>query len=95
MKVPQLRLFATEIESDKIDRFFSNHLKITNFSPHIGESFYQEREWRHIGDFLFNVDDVESVIVPKRLKKKASEFIYDFEDLKHVSILTWEFLRMV
>lgn len=89
----QLLLFATEIKSDSIDRYFVDHLKVTDFSPRIGESFYQEREWRHMGDFSFDRTDVEAVIVPKRLRKKTQEFILSSNDYEHVSVITWEFLN--
>ncbi|MCX6338640.1 MAG: abortive infection system antitoxin AbiGi family protein [Candidatus Aureabacteria bacterium] len=93
LKGPQLLLFASEIKSDSIDRYFANHLKVTTFSPQVGESFYQEREWRHIGDFFFLRNSVEAVIVPRRLRKKAQEFMLSSNDYSHVSVLTWEFLR--
>lgn len=95
LKGPQLLLFATEIESGKIDRYFSDHLKITDFSPRIGDSFYQEREWRHIGEFHFSGSDVEAVVVPKKHKKRTQDFIFDSADFRHISIMTWEFLRVV
>jgi len=93
LKGPQLLLFASEIKSDSIDRYFANHLKVTTFSPQVGESFYQEREWRHVGDFFFLGNSVEAVIVPRRLRKKAQEFMLSSKDYTHVSVLTWEFLR--
>jgi hypothetical protein len=88
-----LLLFATEIESSSIDRYFVDHLKITNFSPRIGESFYQEREWRQTGDFVFDGNSVEAVIVPRHLKTRAQEFMLSSKDFVQVSVLTWEFLR--
>jgi len=93
LKGPQLLLFASEIKSDSIDRYFANHLKVTTFSPQVGESFYQEREWRHVGDFSFLGNSVEAVIVPRRLRKKAQEFMLSSNDYAHVLVLTWEFLR--
>jgi Putative abortive phage resistance protein AbiGi, antitoxin len=93
LKGHQLLLFATEIESNSIDRYFVDHLKITNFSPRIGESFYQEREWRQTRDFVFDGNSVEAVIVPRRLKTRAQEFMLSSKDFVQVSVLTWEFLR--
>jgi hypothetical protein len=93
LKGSQLALFATVIESDRIDCYLNDRLKITNFSPQIGESFYQEREWRCVGDFEFDGKSVEAVIVPSRLKKKAQEFMRRSEDFSHVLVLTWEVLR--
>lgn len=93
LKGQQLLLFATEIDSKSIDRYFVDHLKITSFSPKIGESFYQEREWRHTGDFVFDGGSVVAVIVPRHLKKKAQEFMLSSADFVEVSVLTWEFLR--
>ena len=93
LKGSQLLLFATEIQSDSIDRYFLDHLKITNFSPSIGESFYQEREWRHTGDFVFDGKSIEAVIVPRQLKTRAQEFMLSSDDFAQASVLTWEFLR--
>lgn len=93
LKGHQLLLFASEIDSKSIDRYFIDHLKITKFSPRIGESFYQEREWRHTGDFVFGGDSVEAVIVPRHLKTKAQEFMLSSAKFVEVSVLTWEFLR--
>ena len=92
-KALQLSLFYDVVDSAPLAHYFANHLKITDFSPQAGASFYQEREWRHFGDFYFNANDVEAVIVPKRLKEQINEFLVDAEDLEHVSVLTWEFLR--
>lgn len=89
---PQLRFFATEIESSTIDGYFINNLKITRFSPSIGESFYQEREWRCMGNFGFEKNWVEAVIVPRRLKQRVQEFL-NSKQYRHVTVLTWEFLR--
>ena len=91
----QLRFQATEIDSSKIDRYFINHLKITDFSHRNAESFYQEREWRKIGDLYFDRSDVEAVIIPKRLKNITEKFILGTEDFKDLTILTWEFINMV
>lgn len=93
LKGDQGLLFASEIDSNSIDRYFVDHLKITNFSLRIGESFYQEREWRHTGDFIFDGNSVEAVIVPRHLKTKAQEFMLSSKDFVQVSVLTWEFLR--
>lgn len=93
LKGMQGLLFTTEIETGLIDNDFINYLKITNFSSQIGESFYQEREWRCTNDFSFNKESIEAIIVPKYLKNKAQQYIYKSRDYKHVSIFTWEFLR--
>lgn len=93
LKGDQGLLFASEIDSSSIDRYFVDHLKITNFSRQIGESFYQEREWRHTGDFAFDGNLVEAVIVPRHLKTRTQEFMSSSNDFVQISILTWEFLR--
>jgi len=40
-------------------------MKFSFFSDEVDESFYQEKEWRKIGNFYFENDDIEAVIVPK------------------------------
>jgi hypothetical protein len=93
LKGYQQLLFTSEIDSKSIDGYFVDHLKITDFSPIIGESFYQEREWRHAGDFVFDRGAVEAVIVPRNLRKKTQEFMLSSVDFAEVSVLTWEFLK--
>lgn len=72
-------------------KHFINHLKITEFSDIIGESFYQEREWRKIGDFYFDYSDVESIIIPNEFLTE----LYDFftERSLSIPIMTWNIIE--
>jgi len=60
-------------ENTKLEKHLLNYLKFTKHSCEPGESFYQEREWRCIGDFWFEYSDIAAIIVPKKLLGDACQ----------------------
>jgi hypothetical protein len=46
-----------------------------------GSYFFEwEREWRKVGDFKFQTDEVEFLIIPEKLHKKAKSFFKKVRD---------------
>ncbi len=69
-----------------------NYLKITDFSADPQNSFYREREWRHVGnDFSFAASDVAAVVAPQRVLPRLRDWL----DMKRqfqqsLSLVAWE-----
>lgn len=67
-------------------------VKFTEFSPKPGGSFYQEREWRHLGDFKFATSDVAALVVPPDLIREA-KIMLENNDLSAVSVISWDIIE--
>jgi hypothetical protein len=80
-----------EIE-EGLKKYLTNYLKFSFFSDEIGESFYQEKEWRKIGNFYFEYDDIEAVIVPKNHIDQIASSLTEGE-INQVSILSWDLIE--
>jgi hypothetical protein len=69
-----------------------NFLKITDFSAKPEESFYREREWRHVGDdFIFDPDDVAAVIAPREVLPRLRGWLE--KDTRYdtfLSLIAWD-----
>jgi hypothetical protein len=86
---------STEIgyaPNTKLEQYLINHLKITSFSDNPGESFYQEKEWRKIGDFQFEIEDIEALLVPKEKIREMNSFLSSLDGNRGISVLTWDLL---
>lgn len=91
----QLRFYVEEgkqINQEKLNKYFLNHVKFTVFSDKEDESFYQEREWRKLGDFNFEFSDIVALIFPKNEMKTVLEKLNKYS-LDGISILSWEILE--
>ena len=77
--------------SERDDPYFFNHLKLTYFSEYPNESFYQEREWRKIGDFKFEEKDIEAIIAPKECTQEIIKFLKDYK-FYNPSIISWDLI---
>ena len=83
----------TELDESKAGQFFVDFLKITEFSSKGEDTFYSEREWRHIGDFKFNPHDVEMIIAPKIQLPRIRKYIESNQEYKRngaLSLISWE-----
>jgi hypothetical protein len=73
---------------------FLNFIKITDFGIEPDETFYSEREWRCIGDYNFQAEDIEAVIAPAEKLPYLRKCLFDElgypEDL---TLFSWEFLE--
>ncbi len=76
-------------KNSPLEKYFLNHLKITIFSDEPDQSFYQEKEWRKIGNFDFEYEDIEAIIVPKNLIDEATLFLNSIQ-LNNVLTISWE-----
>ncbi len=85
-----------ELDENRVGSFFVNFLKITEFSSNEKETFYAEREWRHIGDFVFLPPEIEAIIVPERYLDNIKSFLNSIDqnkDKRNLSTLSWEFVN--
>lgn len=69
-----------------------NYLKVTEFSAKAEESFYREREWRHVGDdFTFAPDDVAAVVAPREALPRLRAWLDKDTRYGHsLSLIAWE-----
>ena len=88
---------VTECEPETqslIENPFLNFIKITDFGPSPEQTFYSEREWRHVGDFAFEDEDIEAVIAPAAQLPELRRCLFD--ELGYpatLSLFAWEFLE--
>lgn len=74
--------------------FLADYLKITDFSVDPADTFYAEREWRRVGDFVFEKEDVAAVAAPEEHLGVLREAL--FERLGYpatLSVVAWEFVE--
>ncbi|WCK52683.1 abortive infection system antitoxin AbiGi family protein [Aneurinibacillus sp. Ricciae_BoGa-3] len=81
------------VNSSELTRYLLNFLKITNFEPEEKESLYREREWRHIGDFNFDMHDVAAIVVPECYIPSIVEFLVSRQCVHNISVIAWEFIE--
>jgi hypothetical protein len=75
--------------------YFVNFIKVTDFSSKDEDTFYSEREWRHIGDFEFLPQHVEAVIAPKSQIGRLREYLSshpEYSKQRSASLVSWEFV---
>lgn len=70
-----------------------NYVKRTKFSSDPYGSFYSEREWRCLGDFEFEPDDIAAIVCPEKYIKQFRETHAD--TINHSSIIAWETLELM
>ena len=82
----------TLVDSSEVTGFLKNFLKITEFSTNPEDTFYREREWRHIGDFGFEKTDVEAIVVPEEHLCAVRSFLVSEAYPDNISVISWEFI---
>jgi hypothetical protein len=80
------------IDLEAIRGFFTNYVKITDFDPDSVNTYYREREWRCIGNFNFDLLDVEAVVAPADQLESIRECLTGL-NATQVNILSWEFIE--
>ncbi|MEX2409815.1 MAG: abortive infection system antitoxin AbiGi family protein [Candidatus Paceibacterota bacterium] len=81
-------------ENTALEKYFLNFVKLSIFSDEAGESFYQEKEWRKIGDFRFEYDDLSAIIIPKSHLGEVVDYLSE-KGITDISTFTWEILSKV
>jgi len=80
-------MYGLHVDKSKLGSFLFHHFKITAFSENPGNPFYREREWRKLGNFQFNANDIAAIIVSERSLKK-SQGILSENKISDVPVLT-------
>lgn len=80
-------------DTDAMNGFLMNFVKVTDFDASPENTFYREREWRNIGDFCFSVEDVAAVVVPELLIADAQAHLDKEGYPRSISIVAWEFIE--
>jgi len=79
-------------DKQKIGGFYSSFVKITDFDPEPENTYYREREWRSIGEFNFEYEDVEAVVAPSAqlplIRQKIAEL-----GAETINLVSWEFVE--
>lgn len=83
---------VTEIDKNEIAGFYSNFVKITNFDSDPQNTYYREREWRGIGDFNFDYDDIEAVVAPSSVLAVIRDKLEEL-GIKDINVISWEFIE--
>lgn len=74
--------------------FLADYLKITDFSVDPADTFYAEREWRKVGDFVFEKEDVAAVAAPEEHLAALREALFDRLGYPAaLSVVSWEFVE--
>lgn len=76
----------------QISGFYSSFVKITDFEPEPENTYYREREWRGIGDFEFQYEDVEAVVAPGDHLQKIREALRGL-GAESKNLISWEFVE--
>jgi hypothetical protein len=80
-------------DAEAMKGFLMNFVKVTDFDPAPENTFYREREWRNIGDFNFNVDDVVAVVAPESLIGEVRKHLDSEGYAPSISTVAWEFIE--
>jgi hypothetical protein len=72
----------------------ADYLKITDFSVNPADTFYAEREWRRVGDFVFEKENVAAVAAPEEHLGAVREALFDRLGYPAtLSVIAWEFVE--
>ncbi|WP_257350851.1 abortive infection system antitoxin AbiGi family protein [Pseudalkalibacillus decolorationis] len=75
------------------DHPLKDFIKLTDFQPEKGHTFYREREWRHIGDFHFKKKDIAAIVVPDPFLKKMRDVLEHKNYPEDISVLSWRLIE--
>ncbi|WLD93958.1 abortive infection system antitoxin AbiGi family protein [Alkalihalobacillus sp. AL-G] len=94
--IPVLYLSAEHSERDQYlngDHPINDFIKLTDFQPKKGHTFYREREWRHIGDFRFKKEDIAAIVVPDHFLKSIRGVLDYHHYPEDISVLSWRLIE--
>jgi Putative abortive phage resistance protein AbiGi, antitoxin len=66
---------------------------VTDFDTCPENTFYREREWRKLGDFNFQEDDVAAIVAPEAQIAEARDYLEAKGYPKSISVVAWEFIE--
>ena len=80
-------------DAEAMKGFLMNFVKVTDFDTLPENTFYREREWRSIEDFIFKIEDVAAVVVPESLIAETQAHLEEKGYPQSISIIAWEFIE--
>jgi hypothetical protein len=80
-------------DADAMKGFLMNFVKVTDFDTSPENTFYREREWRSIGDFPFDVDDIAAVVAPEAYLRDIREYLNKIGYSAPINLISWEFIE--
>jgi hypothetical protein len=80
-------------DAEAMKGFLMNFVKVTDFDTSPENTFYREREWRNIGDFVFNVEDVISIVAPESYLGDLRAYLDKEGYPSSISLISWEFIE--
>lgn len=80
-------------DSDAMKGYLMNFVKITDFHTSPENTFYREREWRNIGDFIFSVKDIAAIIAPEVFLDEVRAYLDEKNYPGSISLVAWEFIE--
>lgn len=83
-----------KVDNKQVQGFLMSYLKVTDFGINEEDSFYREREWRHINDFKFKNDDITAIVVPKEFISVVSRILEEYKYPNNISIISWDLIEL-
>jgi hypothetical protein len=80
-------------DAEAMKGFLMNFVKVTDFDTSPENTFYREREWRNLGDFGFNVEDIAAVVAPESYIGEVREHLNKEGYPSSISLVSWEFIE--
>ena len=80
-------------EGALVENFLVDYLKITGFDSDPSQTFYAEREWRKIANFVFRPVDVAAVVAPEEHLPRLGQALRKLGYPENLSLLSWEFVE--
>jgi hypothetical protein len=80
-------------DAEAMKGFLMNFVKVTDFDTSPENTFYREREWRNLGDFSFNIEDIAAVVAPESYIGEIREHLNKEGYPSSISVVSWEFIE--
>jgi hypothetical protein len=81
------------LDEKEVTAFALNKIKITDFSVNPDETFYAEREWRKLGCFSFELQDVAAVVIPGQYIPEVRKCL-DSQGYIGTSLFAWQIIQL-
>lgn len=80
-------------DAEAMKGFLMNFVKVTDFDTCPENTFYREREWRNLGDFGFDVEDIAAVVAPESYLGEIREHLDKEGYPASINLISWEFVE--